>query len=164
MRFPKISLAPLLFCALSFASGLNLEGVTSDETATRVVAEWMKSIGFAPANQSGNLFTLEERGIHWIVEARASKTLPDRLIFTMFFKGKRANLGSATALAFVNRLNSEYNTGSYNLDDDGDLIMQYELAFDDELSPALLRKFISAITTFAEMISDAHKAEIERLK
>lgn len=159
-----LTLASITLAAALGANDLNLAGIQDDGDAGRAAARWATSIGMKPERvfESGAMAIRESYGWFVTVRTGASDSIPDRIIMTTIIQGRPSNKNSPEVAALVNRLNAQYNVCNFHVDDDGDLAMQFNLCFDDALSPLLFRKFVRHIELCRRLIYENESADLGR--
>jgi hypothetical protein len=153
----------VMLASAARANDFNIVGVDDSEVASRALARWSTAIGMKPEKvfEDGE-FVLRERKVWSLsVKPMGNSSLPDRIVLRTIFKGKKENLSSPSALRLINKLNSSYNACSFCFDDDGDFVMEFNLCFDDVLSPSLYRMFLRNADFFVDATLQKHKAELD---
>lgn len=161
-NYLAVAMAALSLASLK-ANSYNITGIDDDTVAGKELARWATTIGIKPEKifDDGTMWIREEFRWQAYVRCHTQGNAPDRFIFTSFIRGKPTNKNNAEVAALMNQLNDDYNVCSFYIDSDGDLVMQFNLCFDDTLSPALFRKFIQHIEDCRRLIIAKEAAKLK---
>ena len=171
MRTPLLAIvlfaltSPFLASSAS-AQGYSIPGIDDNAQAGLAFVKWAESQGYSgvTARDSGKAVTIEtNKGHKAVINIKASTTMVDRVIFNVSFKSGNGLAKLAQKLKLANDINDQINLCSFSVDDEGDFTFTFVLTFDDQMSPALFRKFLAHVDFSIDAIYKRYAKEFEQV-
>jgi len=154
----------LITCAAS-AQSFDLARQNDDAAAGVAFARWAQELGYKVEDIKGNGDVIEitlDNGFRAYVQVTANTDGIDRIVLDVGFKSHGGAPSLADKRELANRINLELLSCKVTVDSDGDFVYQFALVFDDQLPPALFRKFIKHAVSSIHMIREKYSKDFER--
>ncbi len=160
MKAPIIALIAVILTlspALS-AADLDVNGLETPRdkiVAAKRLLDWVSSLGYkAVLSDDGEDVLVTDTKL--TLNPRLSADKVDRIVVYNSYAGKIGNLDSQELNALIAKLNSRLNTVNIFVADQGSITFASSLAFDDTLTPRLLRLFMDHCNRAAELVIKAN--------
>lgn len=131
---------------------LDLKGIDDNLVAAKRTKAFLAKLGYDaefPTKDPSDGIWIKDMGVGFTIRAFANDAGLDRLIISCGTPGLGpANLRSKVALSALNDLNSTFNTCTFSLTPEGDLVFTFHLGFSDTLDGQLFREQMLHIQTF----------------
>lgn len=146
----------LLLCLLSSivqAASLDLNGVKTDQAATKALIRCFEDMGLEITARDTESFLLSFGGYKIVTSANIG-TNGDYLTAHISFGGvSKSNCNSHELAQLINRINSRFNYLTAYVDSDGDIVIRYLLHFDKQLEPRHILKWLRKIESQTDQMS-----------
>lgn len=136
-----VAIFGLMFTTIvSSQASLMLPG-SDDQYAVKRLYEWISNRGETISiSKSGN-YLIYKDDFTISIYPRTSEEGLDRLIIYSYFSAADSYRGTEILLNAINKLNNNWNIGSFYMDEDGDLSVRTQITFVDYLDFIELKQF-----------------------
>jgi hypothetical protein len=135
------------FARLSAAEDTLTVDTDNNPKGTKAILTWLKAHGVAAVSLNKETIKITgEKGLNVAISPKLNAEGMDRIVGNIFLTLKdEAKEDEAALNALVTQLNTDYNVGTFSLDNDKDLLFTSQMTFVDELSIDHVKAFVTWI-------------------